>query len=170
MFNLGAAYYNGDGVGIDDARAYAWFLLAQDAGSQTATDAVQRSERELGPTILSLGMNYVVEMYFKGVELNRDYKEGIRWLRKSAAGGRARRVGRAGVLTPHRFTSDYEEGRHWLRLHCSRKANGILLELYTAKAWRTQGHKRREPASQAAVQNCTMERRERCASEGEEMG
>ena len=29
LFNLGTAYFNGDGVGIDDVWAYAWFLLAQ---------------------------------------------------------------------------------------------------------------------------------------------
>jgi TPR repeat protein len=124
MFNLGAAYYNGDGVGIDDARAYAWFLLAQDAGSQTANDAVQRSERELGPTILSLGMNYVVEMYFKGDELNRDYKEGVRWLRKSAAGGDVHaQLTLAGVLTDGVDSPpDYEEGRHWCEAALQQKS------------------------------------------------
>jgi TPR repeat protein len=124
MFNLGAAYYNGDGVGIDDARAYAWFLLAQDAGSQTASDAVQRSERELGPTILSLGMNYVVEMYFKGDELNRDYKEGVRWLRKSAAGGDVHaQLTLAGVLTDGvDLPPDYEEGRHWCEAALQQKS------------------------------------------------
>jgi TPR repeat protein len=124
MFNLGAAYYNGDGVGIDDARAYAWFLLAQDAGSQTASDAVQRSERELGPTILSLGINYVVEMYFKGDDLNRDYKEGVRWLRKSAAGGDVHsQLTLAGVLTDGvDLPPDYEEGRHWCEAALQQKS------------------------------------------------
>jgi len=36
MFNLGSAYYNGDGVGIDDITAYAWFLLAENFGSPPA--------------------------------------------------------------------------------------------------------------------------------------
>jgi TPR repeat protein len=115
MFNLGAAYYNGDGVGIDDARAYAWFLLAQDNGSESAKDAVQRAERELGPTILNLGIDDLAEMYFKGDELNRDPKEGVRWLRKAATNGDVRsQLVLAGTLADGvLMPPDYVEARAW---------------------------------------------------------
>ena len=46
MFHLGTAYYNGDGTGIDDVTAYAWFLLAQSFGSESADDAVKRMKEE----------------------------------------------------------------------------------------------------------------------------
>jgi TPR repeat protein len=49
MFNLGAAYYNGDGVDTDVVSAYAWFLLAQEAGSEPAVDAVRRRTQSCGP-------------------------------------------------------------------------------------------------------------------------
>lgn len=47
MFNLGTAYYNGDGVVVDDVAAYAWFLLAQQYGSDPAKDAVTRTASTL---------------------------------------------------------------------------------------------------------------------------
>ena len=33
-FNLGAAYYNGDGVAVNDQDACVWFSLSADAGDQ----------------------------------------------------------------------------------------------------------------------------------------
>ena len=64
MFNLGVSYYNGDGVSADPTLAYAWFLLAQEAGNAAAGDAVKRSAAEgerLGVT--SDALQQVAEMY-----------------------------------------------------------------------------------------------------------
>jgi TPR repeat protein len=116
MFNLGAAYYNGDGVGIDDTRAYAWFLLAQDNGSESAADAVRRAEGQLGSITLNLGIDDLAEMYFKGDELPRDYKEGVRWLRKAAGRGDVHsQMVLAGMLMDGigGLPPDYEEARQW---------------------------------------------------------
>jgi TPR repeat protein len=45
MFNLGAAYYNGDGVDISDTLSYAWFISAKQAGNQRAQEASQMSAK-----------------------------------------------------------------------------------------------------------------------------
>jgi uncharacterized protein len=124
MFNRGAAYYNGDGTGIDDARAYAWFLLAEDNSSESAKNAVQRAEKELGPTILSVGINDVAEMFFKGDELNRDPKEGVRWLRKAAGNGDVRsQLVLAGTLMDGIFLPpDFVEAREWCEAALKQKS------------------------------------------------
>jgi TPR repeat protein len=115
MFNLGTAYYNGDGVGIDDARAYAWFLLAQDNGSESAIDAVGRAEHELGTVILNSGIDDLAEMYFDGDEINRNYNQGLRWLRKAAGNGDLHsQLVLANILTGGiGLPPDYVEARQW---------------------------------------------------------
>src|SRR5579862_7941221 len=45
-FNLGAAYYNGDGVNVNDEDSCVWFLLSADAGDQRAEEAVARTRQE----------------------------------------------------------------------------------------------------------------------------
>jgi TPR repeat protein len=124
MFNLGTAYYNGDGTEIDDARAYAWFLLAQDNGSENAKEAVQRAEKELGPTTLIVGINELAEMFFKGDELNRDPNGGVRWLRKAAEHGDVRsQLVLAGTLMDGIFVPpDYKEAREWCQAALKQKS------------------------------------------------
>ena len=48
MFNLAAAYFSGDGVGINDVEAYAWFIPAEDFGDESAAGAVKAHERGQG--------------------------------------------------------------------------------------------------------------------------
>jgi len=113
MFNLGAAYYNGEGVGIDDIRAFAWFLLAEESGSTSATDAVQRAQRELRPGSVDRAMTEIAELYFEGKELNRNDQEVFRWLRKAAGHGDLHaELVLAGILMAA-VPPDYDEARQW---------------------------------------------------------
>src|SRR5208282_5046377 len=66
MFSLGAAYYNGDGVIIDESLSYAWFTLAKQAGSQDAIEALKRAETELQPWKITTAFKSIAQMYEKG--------------------------------------------------------------------------------------------------------
>ena len=84
MFNLGASYYNGEG-GVDDSvLAYAWFLLAQEAGNPAAQDAVGRSETELNELSKAEALLRIGDMYEKGEHLPQSYPNAARWYRKGA--------------------------------------------------------------------------------------
>jgi hypothetical protein len=111
MFNLGAAYYNGDGVAadIDVVSAYAWFLLAQEAGSESAADAVRRMNADSRSFDTSAAFEKIADMYAQGNDLPKDYGEGVRWYRRAAERGGIRvRTKLAGLLIEGQ---DYDEGR-----------------------------------------------------------
>jgi hypothetical protein len=87
MYRLGAAYYNGDGVPIDDSLSYAWFTLAKEAGNQDATEAVQRAGSELKPSTITNAFKKIAEMYEKGGSLAENQAEAARWWSKASEGG-----------------------------------------------------------------------------------
>jgi hypothetical protein len=115
MFNLATAYYNGDGIVTSDSIAYAWFLLAQEAGSKSAGDAVSRAEAELKPWAIDDGLKRISAMYDKGDELNQDFAESTKWLRKAAMRGDSEaQMGMATRLFVGKGAAiDYGEARHW---------------------------------------------------------
>lgn len=86
MFNLAAAYYNGDGVAVDDVASCAWFLLAEEAGYPGADEAVRRAalERASRPIVAA---EKVGEMYEKGEELPKNAGSALKWYRRAADGG-----------------------------------------------------------------------------------
>jgi len=84
MFNLGASYYNGDGVGSNEYTAYVWFLLAQDAGNALAVDAVNRSASIMSQGDTSAAFAQISAMYEKGEQLPKSEEQTVRWLRKAA--------------------------------------------------------------------------------------
>jgi uncharacterized protein len=84
MFNLGVSYYNGDGVPSDPTSAYAWFLLAQEAGNAGAADAVKRSAAEGGRFGTPDALQKIGAMYETGDELRQNYPEAAKWYRKAA--------------------------------------------------------------------------------------
>jgi TPR repeat protein len=113
MFHLGAAYYNGDGVHIDDSLSYAWFTLAKDAGSQSGTEAVQRAESELKPRTINNSLKRIAEMYEKGGSLPEDQAEAARWLSKAAARGDQDAQAGMGMklINGQGVTQDFAQGR-----------------------------------------------------------
>lgn len=84
LFNLGVSYYNGDGVPSDPVLSYGWFLLAQEAGSREAIDAVKRSAEESKGAITPDALMMVASMYEKGIDLPQSYPEAVKWYRKAA--------------------------------------------------------------------------------------
>jgi TPR repeat protein len=85
MFNVGTAYYNGDGVGDDVILAYAWFLLGAEQGNAAATDAVTRTNSELSKANKIDTYIEIAEIYEKGVELEKDLHEAIKWYERAAS-------------------------------------------------------------------------------------
>jgi TPR repeat protein len=87
MFNLGTAYYNGDGVGINDTLSCAWFLLAKEQGSPNAKEALSKDGKKLLSTDLVSAWFVIAMMYRKGEDLERNDAEAIKWLTKAADNG-----------------------------------------------------------------------------------
>jgi len=108
MFNLAAAYYNGDGVGVDDVSSCAWFLLSQEAGYSQADDAVRRAASE-NPSRITEASVKVAEMYETGEDLPKNIEKALKWYRKAAEGGApAASVSVAGLLLNGRTPSQEE--------------------------------------------------------------
>jgi len=89
LFNLGAAYYNGDGVDSNIIAALAWFLLAQKFGSQPGADATERTKKE-ARTVESDACEEIGDMYQRGDDLPQNSTEAVNWYRKAAETGGAR--------------------------------------------------------------------------------
>jgi hypothetical protein len=124
MFNLGAAYYNGDGVDIRDAISYAWFTLAKDGGNKNALDAVTRMDAELTADKINAGLRTIAEMYAEGGEVKQSDSESLRWYRKAAEHGDAdSQVKLASMLIEgHGVAKDYAEGRKWCEAAAAQKS------------------------------------------------
>jgi hypothetical protein len=85
MFNLGAAYYNGEGVAtVNDTLAYAWFVLSSEAGSSSGRDAAQRSKTEHGPAAFADACFAIGRFYDKGEDLPQNPETAATWYRKAA--------------------------------------------------------------------------------------
>jgi TPR repeat protein len=87
MFNLGTAYYHGDGVPINDIAALAWFLLAEEHGSEPGKDAVAREKGAMQPWQVASAFESVGDVYEQGKLLPQDHKLAIDWYRKAAQDG-----------------------------------------------------------------------------------
>jgi uncharacterized protein len=110
MFNLGTAYYNGDGVGIDDVASFAWFLLAQDFGNRPAVDAVKRMTDE-ARNLQADAFEKIGDMCPKGDELPKSDNDAVNWYRKAAENGEARVQFKLANLLLHDMTgtANYDE-------------------------------------------------------------
>lgn len=82
MFNLGAAYYNGEGIASGLDMAYAWFVLAQEAGSTEAKDAVPRTAGEMKST--ADAFEDIGAMYEQGEYLPQNLAQAARWYAEAA--------------------------------------------------------------------------------------
>lgn len=103
---------NGDGTGIDDVTAYAWFLLGQSFGNQPADGAVKRMSEERS-NLQPDALEKVGDMYQKGDELPQSSGEAVTWYRKAAENGAAPiQIKLAGLLLDGQGgTPDYAEVR-----------------------------------------------------------
>ncbi len=115
MFNIGVAYYNGDGTFVDDTKSYTWFLAAQEAGDSSANDAVQRSERERDPLRQIDAYLDLAEMYRVGQELPKNEAAAAKWYRKAAdTGSLSAQVHLAAMMILGQLVPpDYKQAQEW---------------------------------------------------------
>lgn len=128
MFNIAVAYYNGEGVpAADNVKAYAWFLLAREAGNKLAADGMQRLETGMKLGGVDDGLLTIAEMYEKGENLDQDFAEAAKWYRKAAEKGvHPAQVKLAGMLIAGQgVTQDYREARHWCEVAAREFAAGM---------------------------------------------
>ncbi len=86
-FNLGAAYYNGDGVpvNIDDSCAY--FIFSSDAGDQRGMEALARTRSETSVRELNKCEVLAATAYLTGDLIKQDYGKAMKWYSAAADAG-----------------------------------------------------------------------------------
>jgi TPR repeat protein len=86
-FNLGAAYYNGDGVGTNDLNYCAWFIFSADAGDERGKEALVRTMQELGTTRVNRCEEIAATAYLTGDLIKQDYANALKWYSAAANKG-----------------------------------------------------------------------------------
>lgn len=115
-FNLGVAYYNGDGVQIDDKQSCKWFILADDAGVEQARGAAQRAKETLSPPRFRDCEALVANAYCVGKEIKQDYSKALYLYKGLAAEGNGEASERLAVMYDHGWgvPSDPKQSVFWL--------------------------------------------------------
>jgi uncharacterized protein len=83
-FNLGAAYYNGDGVSVNDQDSCVWFTLSADAGDQRGEEAVARTRQEFTSSQMTRCEMLTATAYLTGERVKQDYRKAFYWYQKAA--------------------------------------------------------------------------------------
>lgn len=99
MNNLGMAYYRGEGVEIDDDKAFYWFLKSAEAGCKTA-------------------QNNVGACYISGDGCEKDPHKALEWFYKCAEGGYANGESSVAEVFYYGYVDgivDYEKAMHWYK-------------------------------------------------------
>jgi TPR repeat protein len=76
-FNLGAAYYNGDGVAVNDLDSCVWFMLSADAGDERGQEALARNRQELSPARMKTCELMAATAYLTGDLVKQDYSKAM---------------------------------------------------------------------------------------------
>jgi TPR repeat protein len=84
-FNLGVAYYNGDGLPANPDEACKWFLISADAGDSAGREAFDRSRQEGGEQGMVACMTAAADTYLRGKEHPTDYVRALDFYRQAAA-------------------------------------------------------------------------------------
>ena len=122
MFNLGAAYYDGEGVAtIDDILAYAWFVLAGQAGSTSGADAAKRSQSE-HPHAYDDVCFAIGQLYERGEDLPKNIELASAWYRKAAQQGHVQAI--LGLATLAINAKDFGVARDWCERAAKERAAG----------------------------------------------
>jgi uncharacterized protein len=163
MFNLGAAYYNGEGVGVNDTLAYAWFLLSSEGGNTSGQDAAKRSRGEHGPAAFSEACLAIGQMYEKGEDLPKNLESAAAWYRKAAEQGYGGAMISLAAL--YLNASAYSQAHPWCDAAVKEKlpggyyclgylyqhGSGVDPNLKEALGWYQQGASRGSVASMLAL-------------------
>ena len=118
-FELGRAYFQGNGVSQDSTEVAKWFLKAAARGHVSAQ--------------FNIGM-----MYLQGNGVLEDYSEAVKWLRKAAGRGDTSAQGMLGSVCIEGLgvSQDYITAYMWLTLCIDRSTNSQSQILEKAKSWR----------------------------------
>jgi len=86
-FNLGAAYYNGDGVPVNTDNSCAYFILASDAGDERGSGALARTRSENSVKEMNRCEVLAATVYLKGDVIKQNYGKAIQWYMAAADAG-----------------------------------------------------------------------------------
>ena len=86
-FNLGAAYYNGDGVPVNTDNSCAYFIFASDAGDDRGAGALARTRSENSVKAMNRCEVLAATVYLKGDPIKQDYGKAIKWYTAAADAG-----------------------------------------------------------------------------------
>lgn len=84
-FNLGAAYYNGDGVATNDLNYCAWFIFSADAGDQRGEEALARTRQELSTTEFNRCEVIAATAYLTGDVIRQNSANALKWFQAAAS-------------------------------------------------------------------------------------
>jgi uncharacterized protein len=85
-FNLGAAYYNGDGVAISDKDSCVWFTLAADAGDPAGQEAVDRVRQDKLADVVEC-QTLTASVYLSSNVIKQNYGLAAKWFTVAANAG-----------------------------------------------------------------------------------
>jgi uncharacterized protein len=167
MFNLGIAYYNGDGVPVDDAYAFAWLTLAKEAGSQEATKALETTAGDRKLWTIPDGYKDIAGLYAKDGLFGENPRQAARWWLLAAQGGDpdAEIVTAEILLNGRGVPQDLLAGRHWCEqaakiddqraFYCLgeiyRRGLGLRADPKLARAFYVRSARQRNPAAIRAL-------------------
>ena len=116
-FNLGAAYYNGDGVNISDEDACVWFTLAADAGEQRGVEAVARTREQFTSAQVTRCALLTGTAYQTGERVKQDYGKAMDWYLKAANAKDGLACERVAYMYDRGLgvTANNEESLRWLK-------------------------------------------------------
>ena len=116
-FNLGAAYYNGDGVNVSDQDACVWFTLAADAGDQRGQEAIARTRQAFTSGQMTHCELLTATAYQTGERVRQDYGKAMEWYLKAAEAKDGLACERVAYMYDRGLgvTANKEESLKWLR-------------------------------------------------------
>ncbi len=116
-FNLGAAYYNGDGVPANDQDSCVWFILAADAGDQRGQEALARTRQEMSKSRMTRCGVLAATAYLTGDLVRQDYAKAMQWYQNAAAAGDGLACERIAYLHNRGLgvAADKQQGFDWLK-------------------------------------------------------
>ena len=116
-FNLGAAYYNGDGVAVNDDESCVWFMLSADAGDPSGQQAVERVRHEGPPDEIVRCELLTASAYERGGLIKQDPGQALQLYTKAAKAGSALACERLAYMYYHGLgvPQDNEQSLKWLK-------------------------------------------------------
>jgi uncharacterized protein len=116
-FNLGVAYYNGDGVGVNDQDSCVWFLLASDAGDARGAEAFARAQQTFTPSQRNECESLAATAYLTGNLIKQDYGKAFQWYQRAAESKDGLACERLAYMYDRGLgvTANKEEALKWLK-------------------------------------------------------